>query len=165
MIEQFISDNSNSPFPVLLPTERLDRAVFALINGEVLILTDGSPYALSGPTTLLDFFISPEDYYLPWMIGSFFRIIRFSELYFSFSSAIYTAALTYHYQMIPADLLGPIIFSRANVPFPPILEALFLEITIELLREAGARLPTKVGQTIGIVGDCNWPSIRGGSFD
>ncbi|MEB8775758.1 spore germination protein, partial [Bacillus cereus] len=59
MIEQFISDNSNSPFPVLLPTERLDRAVFALINGEVLILTDGSPYALSGPTTLLDFFISP----------------------------------------------------------------------------------------------------------
>ena len=125
MIEQFISDNSNSPFPVLLPTERLDRAVFALINGEVLILTDGSPYALSGPTTLLDFFISPEDYYLPWMIGSFFRIIRFSELYFLFSSAIYTAALTYHYQMIPADLLGPIIFSRANVPFPPILEALF----------------------------------------
>ena len=99
------------------------------------------------------------------MIGSFFRIIRFSELYFLFSSAIYTAALTYHYQMIPADLLGPIIFSRANVPFPPILEALFLEITIELLREAGARLPTKVGQTIGIVGDCNWPSIRGGSFD
>ena len=84
MIEQFISDNSNSPFPVLLPTERLDRAVFALINGEVLILTDGSPYALSGPTTLLDFFISPEDYYLPWMIGSFFRIIRFSELYFLF---------------------------------------------------------------------------------
>ena len=68
------------------------------------------------------------------MIGSFFRIIRFSELYFLFSSAIYTA-LTYHYQMIPADLLGPIIFSRANVPFPPILEALFLEITIELLRE------------------------------
>ncbi len=88
------------------------------------------------------------------MIGSFFRIIRFfGAIFFSFfSSAIYTAALTYHYQMIPADLLGPIIFSRANVPFPPILEALFLEITIELLREAGARLPTKVGQTIGIVG-------------
>ncbi|EEL51971.1 spore germination protein [Bacillus cereus] len=153
MIEQFISDNSNSPFPLLLPTERVDRAVFALINGEVLILTDGSPYALAGPTTLLDFFISPEDYYLPWMIGSFFRLVRFFGAIFSlFSSAIYTAVLTFHYQMIPADLLGPIIFSRANVPFPPILEALFLEITIELLREAGARLPTKVGQTIGIVG-------------
>lgn len=153
MIEQFISDNSNSPFPVLLPTERVDRAVSALINGQVLIVTDGSPYALAGPTTLLDFFVSPEDYYLPWVIGSFFRMIRFFGAIFSlFSSAIYTAVLTFHYQMIPSDLLGPIIFSRANVPFPPILEALFLEITIELLREAGARLPTKVGQTIGIVG-------------
>lgn len=27
-----------------------------------------------------------------------------------------------------------------------------MELTIELLREAGARLPTKIGQTIGIVG-------------
>ncbi|MED1055583.1 spore germination protein [Bacillus mycoides] len=153
MIEQFISDNSNSPFPVLLPTERLDRSVYALINGGAIILTDGSPYALAGPATLLDFFVSPEDYYLPWIAGSFLRMVRFFGAAFSlFSSAIYTAVLTFHYQMIPADLLGPIIFSRANVPFPPILEALFLEITIELLREAGARLPTKVGQTIGIVG-------------
>ena len=47
MIEQFISDNSNSPFPVLLPTERLDRSVYALLNGGVVILTDGSPYALA----------------------------------------------------------------------------------------------------------------------
>ncbi|MFZ3195039.1 MAG: spore germination protein GerYA, partial [Bacillus mycoides] len=93
------------------------------------------------------------DYYLPWIAGSFLRLVRFFGAAFSlFSSAIYTAVLTYHYQMIPADLLGPIIYSRANVPFPPVLEALFLEITIELLREAGARLPTKVGQTIGIVG-------------
>ncbi|MCU5380109.1 spore germination protein [Bacillus cereus] len=153
MIEQFISDNSNSPFPVLLPTERLDRSVYALLNGGVVILTDGSPYALAGPATLLDFFVSPEDYYLPWIAGSFLRLVRFFGAAFSlFSSAIYTAVLTYHYQMIPADLLGPIIYSRANVPFPPVLEALFLEITIELLREAGARLPTKVGQTIGIVG-------------
>ncbi|MGG0302948.1 spore germination protein [Bacillus albus] len=153
MIEQLISDNSNSPFPVLLPTERLDRSVYSLLNGGVVILTDGSPYALAGPATLLDFFVSPEDYYLPWIAGSFLRMVRFFGAAFSlFSSAIYTAVLTYHYQMIPADLLGPIIYSRANVPFPPVLEALFLEITIELLREAGARLPTKVGQTIGIVG-------------
>jgi Bacillus/Clostridium GerA spore germination protein len=48
--------------------------------------------------------------------------------------------------------MGPIIFSRTNVPFPPVVEVLFLEITIELLREAGARLPSKVGQTLGIVG-------------
>lgn len=153
MLEQLISDNSNSPFPFLLSTERLDRATYTLLSGEVLILMDGSPYALAGPTTLFDFFVSPEDYYLPWIIGTFFRVIRmFGALFSIFSSPIYIAVLTYHYQMIPKDLMGPIIFSRANVPFPPVLEVLFLEITIELLREAGARLPTKVGQTLGIVG-------------
>ncbi|MDI5788341.1 spore germination protein [Bacillus licheniformis] len=39
-----------------------------------------------------------------------------------------------------------------NVPFPPLLEALIMEVTIELLREAGLRLPNPLGQTIGLVG-------------
>ena len=65
---------------------------------------------------------------------------------------IYVAALTYHYELIPKDLMATLVTSRQEIPLPPILEALFLELTIELLREAGARLPTKVGQTIGIVG-------------
>ncbi|WP_088068028.1 spore germination protein [Gottfriedia luciferensis] len=152
-IEHLISDNSNTPFPLFLSTERVDRAVYTMINGQVAILSDGSPYAITAPSNLFDFFISPEDYYLPWIVGSFFRLIRIFGVFFStFTTSIYVAVLTHHYTMIPKDLMGPIVFSRANVPFPPLLEVLFLEITIELLREAGARLPTKVGQTLGIVG-------------
>ncbi|HEK9098825.1 spore germination protein [Bacillus pfraonensis] len=152
-IDQIITDNSNTPFPLFLSTERIDRVIYALINGQVAIMSNGSPYAITGPATIMDFFISPEDYYLPWIIGSFFRIIRIFGVIFSiFSTPIYVAVLTYHYEIIPMDLLGPIVSSRANVPFPPVLEVIFLEITIELLREAGARLPTKIGQTLGIVG-------------
>ncbi|WP_264737845.1 spore germination protein [Cytobacillus firmus] len=152
-LEQIISDNSNTPFPVFLSTERVDRVVYAMASGQIAILSNGSPYILTGPSTLLDFFNSPEDYYLSWILGSFFRIIRILGVLFSmFSTAIYVAVLTYHYEVIPEELLGPLISSRANVPFPPVLEAFFLEITIELLREAGARLPSKIGQTLGIVG-------------
>lgn len=152
-IDQMISDNSNTPFPIFLSTERIDRVTYAIINGQVAILTNGSPYVVTGPSTLMDFFISPEDYYLPWVVGSFFRIIRIIGVIFSiFATPLYVAVLTYHYEVIPGDLLGPLISSRANVPFPPVLEVIFLEITIELLREAGARLPTKIGQTLGIVG-------------
>jgi tetrahydromethanopterin S-methyltransferase subunit G len=68
------------------------------------------------------------------------------------SSSLYVALLTYHYQLVPKDLLATLIVSRSSVPYDPIIEVLLLEIMIELLREAGARLPTKVGQTIGIVG-------------
>ncbi|CAM3282744.1 spore germination protein [Paenibacillus lupini] len=152
-LDQFISDNSLTPFPLFLSTERRDRVVYALITGQVAVVSDGSPYFITGPSTLFDFFLSPEDYYLPWILGSFFRMIRIFGVIFSlFATSMYIAITTFHYEVIPRDLLEPLIFSRRNVPFPPLLEVLFLEITIEFLREAGARLPTKIGQTLGIVG-------------
>jgi len=152
-IVQIISDNHHSPFPQLLDTERPDRAASSLAEGKVVILVDGSPHALIGPSTLVEFFSSFEDYFLNWYIASFFRLIRLFSVAFSvLITPIYVATLNYHYEMIPKDLLGTLITSRREIPLPPILEALFLELTIELLREAGARLPTKVGQTIGIVG-------------
>lgn len=153
LLDQIISDNSLTPFPLFLTTERRDRVVYTLISGQVAVLSDGSPYFITGPSTLFDFFISPEDYYLPWIIGSFFRLIRIFGVIFSlFATSMYVAIMTFHYEVIPKLLLGPLIYSRQSVPFPPVLEVLFLEITIEFLREAGARLPTKIGQTLGIVG-------------
>ncbi|RDU35973.1 spore germination protein [Neobacillus piezotolerans] len=153
IVEQLISDNTSTPFPPFLATERVDKAGHSLMLGQIAILSDGSCYAITAPVSILDFFNSPEDYYSAWMQGSFFRLIRFFGVSFSvFATPVYVAVLTFHYEIIPEDLLGPIIFSRANVPFPPFLEVLFLEITIELLREAGARLPSKIGQTLGIVG-------------
>ncbi|MCT2537084.1 spore germination protein [Aquibacillus koreensis] len=152
-IAQMISDNSNSPFPQLIDTERPDRVASVLSEGKVAVICDGSPHALTGPTTLVEFFSAYEDYFLPWHIATIFRIIRLFAILFSvLITPLYVAVLTYHYQIIPMDLLGTIISSRRDIPFPPILEALILELTIELLREAGARLPMKIGQTIGIVG-------------
>ncbi|WP_308634050.1 spore germination protein [Paenibacillus silvisoli] len=152
-LDQIISDNSASPFPLFVSTERRDRVVYALISGQIAVTCDGSPYFITGPSSLFDFFISPEDYYMPWILGSFFRIIRILGVIFSlFASAMYVGVMTYHYEVIPHNLLAPLVFSRLNVPFPPVLEVLFLETTIEFLREAGARLPTKIGQTLGIVG-------------
>lgn len=152
-LDQIITDNSKSPFPLFMTSERVDRIKYALVSGQVAIVCNGSPYVLVGPTTLFDFFISPEDYYLPWVLGSFFRLIRYLGVIFSIlATPMYVAVVSYHYPVIPKELMGSIIQSRVDIPFMPVVEALFLEITIELLREAGARLPTKVGQTLGIVG-------------
>ncbi|SEA89439.1 GerA spore germination protein [Thalassobacillus cyri] len=152
-ITQMIADNSNSPFPQLLDTERPDRVTGSLVEGKVAILVDGSPHALTCPTTVVEFFSASDDYFLPWHLASGFRLIRLFAVIFSvLSTPLYVAILSYHHEMIPEDLLATIVTSRADIPFPPILEVIILELTIELLREAGARLPTKVGQTIGIVG-------------
>ncbi|TMN23389.1 spore germination protein [Lentibacillus cibarius] len=152
-IQQVIADNKNSPFPQLLDTERPDRIAAVLAEGKVVIVVDGSPHVLLGPTTLIEFFSAFEDYFLNWMVASAFRLIRLLAVFFSILiSPLYVAIITHHFEMIPNTLLGTLVSSRTQVPFPPILEAILLELAIELLREAGARLPTKVGQTIGIVG-------------
>lgn len=153
MIAQIISDNNNSPFPQMIDTERPDRVAGVLSEGKITVIVDGSPHALTGPTTLVEFFSAFEDYFLSWPIASIFRLVRLFAVFFSvISTSMYVGVLTYHYEMIPQNLLNPLVASRSGVPFPPILEAIILELTIELLREAGARLPTKIGQTIGIVG-------------
>jgi hypothetical protein len=150
---QMLSDNKHSPFPQLVDTERPDRVVSALIEGKVAFILDGSPFVIMGPTTIMEFFTAFDDYALVWYLASFFRLVRLGSVAFSvFATPLYVAVLTYHYQLIPQDLIGTLISSRMGVPFPPIIEALLMELTIEVLREAGVRLPTKVGQTIGIVG-------------
>jgi hypothetical protein len=150
---QLIADNGNSPFPQLLDSERPDRVAASLAEGKVAIIVDGSPHVLIGPTSLTEFFNAFEDYFLNWILATFIRMVRLFAVVFSIMiTPLYVAVVTYHYELIPKDLLVTLVTSRRVVPFPPVLEALFLEITIELLREAGARLPTKVGQTIGIVG-------------
>lgn len=152
-ITQLISDNHNSFFPQLIDTERPDRVAAVLVEGKITIMVDGSPHALIGPTTLIEFFSAFEDYFLNAGIASIFRLIRLFAVMFSILvTPIYVGVLTHHFELIPKDLMNTLVSSRAQVPLPPILEAIFLELTIELLREAGARLPTKVGQTIGIVG-------------
>jgi hypothetical protein len=153
ILAQYIADNERSLFPTLQQTERPDRVIHGLRQGQVAILVEGSPFALLGPTTLLQFFQSPDDYYLRWVLATFNRTMRMFAMILSLLfTPVYVAALTYHYEMIPADLLLSLAQSRSRVPFPPLWEAVLMEFIIELLREAGARLPTKVGQTIGIVG-------------
>jgi Bacillus/Clostridium GerA spore germination protein len=153
MLEQLLSENSLSLFPQMALTERPDRVSDSLLKGKLAIFVDGSSLAIVCPQSFMEFFQSMEDSNINWQIATFLRLLRFTALFLSvFFTAIYVAALTFHYEVVPQTLLFTLSESRAKVPFPPIIEALLLEFIIELLREAGARLPVKVGQTMGIVG-------------
>ncbi|MEC0242473.1 spore germination protein [Paenibacillus dokdonensis] len=153
MLVQLIDENPNSIFPQFMTTERPDAIASKLIGGRIVGFVDGSPSAFSCPTNFFDFFSSPDDYYQRWLLGTSLRILRFIGFLITIGfTAFYVSVTTYHYEMIPHTMLLNLTESRAKVPFPPLLEALLMETTSELLREAGARLPTKVGQTIGIVG-------------
>lgn len=153
MLKQFIDDHPNSIFPQFYSTERPDVVVSKLAAGRVAVMVDGSPTVVTAPANFFEFFSSPDDYYMRWLKGSFIRLIRFAALIITLAfTAFYVSVTTFHYEMIPRTMVVNLAESRSRVPFPPLYEALLMEFTIELLREAGARLPSKIGQTIGIVG-------------
>ena len=153
VLEELLEDKTLTPFPLLYNTERPDIVAAHLLTGKFALIIDGTPFVLSAPTTFSDFVSMSEDYYQPFLMGSFMRIIR----YFAFLIALllpslYVAIITYHHEMIPTQLLISIISQREGIPFPAVIEALIMEITFEILREAGIRMPRAVGGTISIVG-------------
>ena len=153
IIEQWIEDSFMSPFPQLLNTERPDKATSALTQGKIVILLDGTPFVLIAPIVFANLIQSPEDYYERFPIGTFLRILRPTAAFFSvFLPGLYVSLVEFHQGMIPTKLALSIAATREGVPFPAIVEVLLMEATMELLREAGVRLPKPLGQTIGIVG-------------
>lgn len=152
-LEEFMEDNPASPFPQILSTERPDVVCSSLLEGRVGILTDGTPFALVAPTTLLSLLQSSEDYYQRSMASTAIRWLRYLFVFFSFMlPSLYIALLTFHQEMVPTSLLISMATSREAVPFPAMVEALLMEVTFEALREAGVRLPKQVGAAVSIVG-------------
>ncbi|WP_174735191.1 spore germination protein [Mesobacillus harenae] len=153
LLEQYLEDRKISLFPTILYTERPDRAASFIEDGHIVLVMDNSPDSLIMPATFWSFFHTPEEHYLRFPFGNFTRALRITALFISiFASAIYVAITNYHSEMIPADLLLAIASTRERVPFPIIVEILMMEMAFELIREAGLRVPSPIGPTIGIVG-------------
>lgn len=152
-LEEFIEDNPFSPFPQVEHSEKPDKISAGILEGRVAILADGSPFVLVVPVVFAQFFQSAEDYYERYFLSSFLRVLRTAAMFISLLlPSIYVAATTFHQEMIPTPLAISIAAQREGVPFPALVEALFMEFFFEILREAGIRLPMQVGQAVSIVG-------------
>ncbi|WP_241747256.1 spore germination protein [Lysinibacillus sphaericus] len=152
-VEQLIEDNYLSPFTQVQNTERPDRVFAALMEGRVAILLDGTPFALIVPVTFSMLLQSPEDYYERWLPSTLIRLLRYLAAAITlFAPSIYISFVSFHQGLIPTKLALSMMGTREGVPFPAIIEALIMEVAIEILREAGLRLPKPIGPTMGIVG-------------
>jgi len=124
-----------------------------LLRGRVAVLVDGTPFALVVPTVLPQFFHVTEDEYDRFDIRIFLVLLRYVSFFISFLlPSFYVAAITFHQDMIPTTLLISTAASREGIPFPAFVEALLMEFSFEILREAGIRMPRAVGQAVSIVG-------------
>lgn len=152
-IEEFIQDEVYTPFPTIYNTERPDAVAAGILEGRIAILVDGTPFVLLAPAIFVHFFQSSEDYYQRSDIGTAIRLLRYIAFFLALiTPSAYVAVSTYHQEMLPTPLLISLAEQRAGVPFPAVIEALIMEITFEILREAGVRMPRAVGSAISIVG-------------
>ncbi|WP_226529456.1 spore germination protein [Metabacillus niabensis] len=152
-IEELIQDSTFTPFPTVFNTERPDTVAAAILEGRVAILVDGTPFVLVVPALLINFFQASEDYYQRADIATLIRLLRYLSFFLALlTPSAYIAVTTFHQEMLPTPLLISLAAQRDGVPFPAIVEAILMEITFEILREAGVRMPRAVGSAISIVG-------------
>lgn len=152
-LAELIRDEPYSPFEMIGSTERPDSVVGKIMEGRIAVLIEGSPFALTLPYVFVENFQASEDYYINYTFATFNRLLRVLGAFLSISiPAVYVALVTYSQEMVPTLLLLSIATARLSVPFPTIVEAVLMLTIFEILREAGARIPTSIGQAVSIVG-------------
>ena len=153
MLEQLTEDSWFSPFPQYQTTERPDRASKEILNGKVVLLCDNSPSALVLPGVFNSFMESSEDWYNRFEMASFLRALRYVALAAAtLLPGLYLAVIRFHTQILPTNMSLSFAQAREGVPFSSIAELVLLELSFELIREAGVRIPGALGNAMGIVG-------------
>lgn len=152
-IQELIQDAPLSPFPTMLRTERPDLVAASLLEGRIAIMTDGTPFVLVAPVSFATFLRASEDYYESYFIGSFLGVMRFVAFFSSILfTSLYIAVTTFHQELLPTSLALSVASQREGIPFPAFVEGLLMELSFEVLREAGVRLPRVIGPAVTIVG-------------
>ena len=151
-VEQIIEDHPMSLVPQSVRTERPDRAASFLAEGQVVVLTDGSPAALGSPATIWHQLHTPDDSSMRWQYGTFQRLIRLlGVLIHLFLPGVYLAILRFHPEMLSPVLRTSVYETSARVPIPVYLEAVLMILAFDLVTEAGLRAPGAMGNALGIV--------------
>ncbi|WP_138495069.1 spore germination protein [Paenibacillus pinistramenti] len=152
-IEEMIQDAPLSPFPTIMNTERPDAVAASLLDGQVAVLIDGTPFALLMPVTFFKFFQSSEDYYQRYDLATFLRVLRIMTFLVALLlPSLYIAITTFQQEILPMTMLITLAAQREGTPLPALLEAFIMELTFEVIREAGVRMPRIIGPAISIVG-------------
>ncbi|HEY8805040.1 MAG TPA: spore germination protein [Clostridium sp.] len=153
ILEQCMEEHPYSIFPQVIGTERPEVVESKLMEGKIAFLLSGTPYVTTYPTTFIEFFQTPEDY-LGRVIQTFLtRMLRIIAVFIVISfPAIYITLIKFNQELIPIDYIKSLIQARKGISLSPFMSLLGMQINLELMREGALRMPTKIGQSLSIVG-------------
>ena len=153
VLMELVDENPTSIFPMNLTTERGDRVTANIMEGRIALILNGSSFVVTTPSVFVEFFHTVEDYNERTIPANFIRLLRVISFFLVISlPSMYLTLIKYNAELIPVEFVVPIVQSRIEISLSPFMEILILEILMEILREGGLRLPTKIAQTLSIVG-------------
>jgi len=153
LIEEFLIDHPWSPFPQTETTERPDKVLGALYEGRVALILDGTPVSSLVPCTYNGLMQTTDDYNIQPIIGSSIRLMRWVAAFIAiYLPALYVAIVSYHPGMLPTSMAISVAELRARSPFPSFMEAVIMEVLLEVFQEAVVRLPKKVAGSASMIG-------------
>lgn len=149
----FLTNENKNSFPASKVTERPDVIVNGLLEGKIAIVVDNSPFVILLPAVFVDFINPVSDKYNKSDNINILKIIRILSFIITIiTPAAYIAVINYNQETIPAKLLTSFITQREGVPFPAAIEAIFMLIISDILKESDIRFPTSYGSSISILG-------------
>ncbi len=151
-LEQLLEDRPYALLPQCCLTERPDRAASFMMEGQIVLVLDGSPQILCMPVSILHLIHTPDDSSMRWQYGTFMRLIRLLGAAATLLlPALFVAAVTFHPELLPVTLLTAILESQAAVPLSIPMEMLLMLLMFNLIGEASTRVPGVVGSSLGTV--------------
>lgn len=152
-LAKFLEEKNLALMPQVLLTERPDRTAMEVVDGNVAVLVNGSPFAIVAPATFFTFMKTTDNNYMRLPYANLLSFVRYLAMIISvLLPALFIVVTDFHHEMIPTDLLYALESSFEKTPFPTIFELVILEIAFELIREAVIKFPSIGGPSIGIVG-------------
>ena len=151
-LAQLIEDSPTAILPQVCLTERPDRAVSFLLEGQIVLVMDNSPQIIAVPVSILHLLHTPDDTSMRWQYGSLSRVIRMlGALCTLLLPGLFVALTLYHPEALPVAMLTSVMESKASVPLSIPAEMLLMLLMLNLISEAAIRIPGMVGSSLGTV--------------
>lgn len=133
-------------------TQRPDTLCAKLCEGKVAVMADGSPYAVLVPYFFAEHFQCMDDYSARPYYASFIRLLKYMAFFLAVMlPGAFVSAANFTPELFPGQLLYKVAASESATPLPLFLEAIFVNILLEVVKEAGLRLPKPIGHSVSLV--------------
>ena len=123
-----------------------------LCEGKLVILVNGSPSALVLPALFSEQFECLDDYASTAAFSSFLRVLKYFSFYLTvFLPGVFVCVAVYLPELLPPQLLYKIEAAEKATPLPLFAEMLLVILILEIIREAGLRMPQSLGHSVSLV--------------